>query len=422
MTAETVPPPLTCDDATATSTSGDGEQRTGSPLPASRHPIDDSNAAPVERTGAAYRKGRTMHPETSREGGQHRRTRRTTEAAGARAVDRFTWERELRTSGLPFGTRGVLAILGGYMNRDGSGAWPSLDTLSDSCGLSRRQLSNHLRPALELGWIARESGRGPGSATSYAARLPGTESGQRTALTQQKSGQPSARTPQRAGSRVPESGQPTSGVRAAECPPPSPDQDKTNLSLREEAPAVMIDPEQIKEEREQDRLSHDNDSPSASGAELVQRVAAADGADPAKWSPERQERVKDRVARHPELGGTCVPLVRPLLLELASRAGSITAPVDAYVSGILSSPTGTDDIRRLAEAGQRRIPKPPKLEAVDRLSSRERGQLLEDIAAELIESGDVIPDWQHDSDRDRFERLIHHHANQRARRRQPMSA
>ena len=362
-----------------------------------------------------------MHPETSRESGQHRRTRRTTQAPGARPVDRFEWERQLRSSGLPFGTRGVLAILASYMNRDGAGARPSLDTLADSCGLSRRQLSNHLRPALELGWLARESGRGPGSATSYAARLPGAESGQPVARTQQENGQPIARTRQRAGSRVPESGQPASQERAAECPPPSSDQPKTTLSPREEAPAVMIDPEQIREERARE-LSHDNDSSNASGAELVQSIAANDGADPAKWSPERQERVKDRVARHPALGGTAVPLVRPMLLELAGRAGSITAPVDSYVSGILSSPTGPDDVRRLAEAGQRRIPKPPKPSPVDRLSSREREQLLEDVAAELIDRGDVIPGWQQDSDCDRFERLILHHANQRAKHRQPVSA
>ncbi len=361
-----------------------------------------------------------MHPETSRDSGQHRRTRRTTEAPGAQPVDRFEWERQLRSSGLPFGTRGALAILASYMNRDGTGARPSLDTLAESCGLSRRQLSNHLRPALELGWLARESGRGPGSATSYAARRPSTESGQPSARTQQEYGQPSARTRQRAGSRVPKSGQPASQERAAECPPPSHDQIKTNLSPREEAPAVMIDPEQIREERARE-LSHNHDSSSASGAELVQNIAANDGADPTKWSPERQERVKDRVARHPALGGTAVPLVRPLLLELASRAGSIAAPVDAYVSGILSSPTGPDDVRRLAEAGQRRIPKPPKAAPVERLSSREREQLLEDVAAELIDRGDVIAGWQHDSDRDRYWRVIQHHANQRARNRHPVS-
>ncbi len=59
---------------------------------------------------------------------------------------------------------------------------------------------------------------------------------------------------------------------------------------------------------------------------------------------------------------------------------------------------------------------------VDRLDRHERERLLEAVAAELIERGDVIPGWQHDSDRDRFERLIEHYANQRARRRHPVSA
>ncbi len=188
---------------------------------------------------------------------------------------------------------------------------------------------------------------------------------------------------------------------------------------------MMIDPEQIREERAQE-LSHDHDSSCASGAELVQSIAAADGADPAKWSPERQERIRDRVARHPALGGAAVPLVRPMLLELASRAGSIDGPVDAYVGGILGKPDASEQVRRLAEAGQRRIPKPPKPSAVDRLSSHEREQLLEDVAAELIDRGDVIPDWQHDSDRDRFQNRILHEANRRAEQllssRQPVSA
>lgn len=184
---------------------------------------------------------------------------------------------------------------------------------------------------------------------------------------------------------------------------------------------MMIDPEQIREEREQE-LSSDDDRSSASGAERIQSIAANDGADPDKWSEARQERVKDYVARHPALGLTCIPLVPPLLLELASSAGTIGAPVDAYVAGILRKPNGADDVRRLAEAGQRRIPKPAKPSPVDRLDSHEREQLLESVAAELVERGDVIPGWQHDSDRDRFERLIQHHANQRARHRHAVSA
>jgi hypothetical protein len=137
--------------------------------------------------------------------------------AGPENVERFVWERALRASGLPFGTRGVLAILGAYMDRDGTGARPSLDTLATACGLGRRQVSNHLRPALDGGWLVRESGRGPGSATSYQARLPTTEIGKPVARTARS----------RAGNQLPDCGQSTSRVGAADCPPPTQDQIKT---------------------------------------------------------------------------------------------------------------------------------------------------------------------------------------------------
>lgn len=366
-----------------------------------------------------------MHPETSRDSGQHRRTGRTTEAPGAHPVGRYMWEQALRDSADITGmTLAVALLVSTYANSDGSSIRPAVYTLGHQLGLAVsddnrcRPVSKHLARLVELRWLERTARGSAGRPATYRLTTP-DRAPTITVATSDRDPTSTVTTPDRAHrSTEPCSQEPAN--RAPTSTRPTHDQIKTDLSPPEEAPAVMIDPEQIREERARE-LSH-HDSSSASGAELVQVIAANDGADPAKWSPERQERVKDRVARHPALGGTAVPLVRPLLLELASRAGSIKAPVDAYVSGILSGPTGPDDVRRLAEAGQRRIPKPPKPAAIDRLNSRERERLLEDVAAELIERGDVMPDWQHDSDRDRFERIIRHHANQRAQRRHPVSA
>ena len=132
-------------------------------------------------------------------------------------VDRFVWERALRDSGLPFGTRGVLAILGSFMNADGTGARPSLPTLAAACGLSRRTVSHHLEPALTAGWLARESG-GSGKASRYSARLP--------------IGQQVARAIHDPGNSPRESGQPVARDQASGCPPPRQDQDKTKKGGR----------------------------------------------------------------------------------------------------------------------------------------------------------------------------------------------
>lgn len=367
-----------------------------------------------------------MHPETSRERGQRRRTRRTTPAPGASPVDRFMWERAVRDSPDITGlTLAVALLVGSYANADGSSIRPAVYTLGQQLGLAVsddnrcRPVSKHLAQLVELRWLERTARGSAGRPATYRLTTP-DRAHTSTVVASDRAPTSTVITPDRA----PTSTEPCSqelGNRAPTSTPPSHDQDKTNLSPREEAPAVMIDPERIREEREQE-LSTDNDDDrsGASGAERVQTIAANDGADPAKWTEVRQERVKDYVAR--QLGAGAVALVRPLLLELASSAGTIAAPVDAYVAGILRKPNGADDVRRLAKAGQRRIPKPAKPSPVDRLNAHERDRLLEAVAAALVERGDVIPDWQHDSDRDRFERLIRHHANQRARHGHSLSA
>ncbi|QDH11056.1 hypothetical protein FE634_21935 [Nocardioides dongxiaopingii] len=135
----------------------------------------------------------------------------------------------------------MLAILGTFMNADGTNARPSLDTLAGACNLSRRQVSNHLRPALERGWLERDSGRGPGSATTYRARTPiVVESGQPVSRTPTENGKPAAQTAESPGTPLPESGQPASTERAAECPPPDHDQIKTTTPAATEAAPLSV--------------------------------------------------------------------------------------------------------------------------------------------------------------------------------------
>lgn len=139
-----------------------------------------------------------------------------TVAMPSRRLDRGPWLDRLRSSSLPFGTRGVLAILATYMDPDGGGAFPSLDTLAEACGLSRRHVTNHLRPALDAGWLQRTSSRGPGASTRYFAAAP-------IASAAAESGQPASRSLQPSpGTRLPESGQPASWSPGSPLPTTTP--------------------------------------------------------------------------------------------------------------------------------------------------------------------------------------------------------
>lgn len=100
-------------------------------------------------------------------------------------LDRFDWERAIRRSDLHPTTRLVLFALGTYMNRDGSGARPTQETLAEACGLSARAVRNHLTAAREAGWltlVSRGGWRGSGAggtpmASVYAPAIPASATG-----------------------------------------------------------------------------------------------------------------------------------------------------------------------------------------------------------------------------------------------------
>lgn len=69
-------------------------------------------------------------------------------------VDRFTWERSLRSDPAVTGTRLlVLLVLGSYMDADGSNARPPQATLAADTGLKERAVRGHLSWAVANGWL-----------------------------------------------------------------------------------------------------------------------------------------------------------------------------------------------------------------------------------------------------------------------------
>lgn len=84
--------------------------------------------------------------------------------------DLFKWQRAVRDeSGLPPVTRHVLLTLSTYMKSDGTGAFPSQQTLADACGVSVRTVRKHLTDAIKAGWIEKvRQGRHVGRGASYS--------------------------------------------------------------------------------------------------------------------------------------------------------------------------------------------------------------------------------------------------------------
>jgi len=86
--------------------------------------------------------------------------------------------RDLRFSPLSRGQRAVLRAVGGWMDADGRGAWPSLDAIADSAGYSRAWVAECLNAAEAAGWLTRDRSRGGtdrsgrGITTRYHAVVP----------------------------------------------------------------------------------------------------------------------------------------------------------------------------------------------------------------------------------------------------------
>ncbi len=120
-----------------------------------------------------------MHPETSRDSGQHRRTRRTTQAPGSQPVDRFAWERAVRDSPDVTGLTLAVALLASpYANADGSNIRPAVYTLGQRAGLAVtddnrcRPVSKHLAHLVEARWLERTARGSAGRPATYRLTTP----------------------------------------------------------------------------------------------------------------------------------------------------------------------------------------------------------------------------------------------------------
>lgn len=93
-------------------------------------------------------------------------------------VDKFTWERLLLVSALPWETRSVAHVLAIYMSTDGSKARPGTENMVLATRLSERSIRSHLSATVAAGYlkqVERGGFRGPNRiprASVYAATVP----------------------------------------------------------------------------------------------------------------------------------------------------------------------------------------------------------------------------------------------------------
>lgn len=92
-------------------------------------------------------------------------------------VSRFAWERAVRDAPLAAMAKLLLLTVGTYLHADGSGARPSMETLSKSTGLKERAVRKHMADVLAAGYLERVTrghrrGDGAAVASTYRACLP----------------------------------------------------------------------------------------------------------------------------------------------------------------------------------------------------------------------------------------------------------
>ena len=88
-------------------------------------------------------------------------------------IDVRRWRSALRDAvELPIATRGVLLVLGQWMNSDGSNAFPRRQRLAASCQISESSIDRHLRMAVAVGYVRRTSAGHKGHVATYAATIP----------------------------------------------------------------------------------------------------------------------------------------------------------------------------------------------------------------------------------------------------------
>ncbi|MGV9805556.1 hypothetical protein [Micromonospora chersina] len=68
-------------------------------------------------------------------------------------VGKFDWQRLMLLSALPFSTKAILMMISVYMSEDGGNVRPGLDNLIMLTGRGRRQCIDHLKAAVEAGYL-----------------------------------------------------------------------------------------------------------------------------------------------------------------------------------------------------------------------------------------------------------------------------
>lgn len=95
----------------------------------------------------------------------------------------FTWQHAIIKSQLEPTTRHVCLTIGCHMAADGSGCFPSYQTIADESGLSRRSVIEHVGKAAAAGYLtvdARQRENGSASSNIYRPTMP--TGGERPAL------------------------------------------------------------------------------------------------------------------------------------------------------------------------------------------------------------------------------------------------
>lgn len=65
----------------------------------------------------------------------------------------WSWRHAVLKSGLPAPTRHLLLTLSCYMNDLGDGCYPTVETLVENTGLSKRSIITHIAMAVDAGWL-----------------------------------------------------------------------------------------------------------------------------------------------------------------------------------------------------------------------------------------------------------------------------
>lgn len=92
-------------------------------------------------------------------------------------AERYSWWRALRASSLSPTARHVALTIATYMDAVGGGAWPSMATLADDTGRSRRTVARAVQELEEHGYLEVQSGGGRlvdgrYQHNRYVARMP----------------------------------------------------------------------------------------------------------------------------------------------------------------------------------------------------------------------------------------------------------